>query len=255
MIDINEEIELSHKIKDGDSSAAKKLVEGNLRFIISVAKQYQNKGIPLVDLIQSGVEGAMKAAYLWDETRGFKFISYAVWWIRQAIMQSISSECRTVRLPMNYISLYNKINKVSEKFEQQELRNPSVEEIEELSDLPNSKISATLSSGSRSVSFDTPFKDEEAGTLLDVIPNENAENSDLNVIQSSVSKEIEIMIDSLPDRERDILRMTFGIGMVSMQFKEIASRFGIGYERARQIECEALAKIKSKYGDELRELL
>ena len=255
MVDAEEEIELAKRIKNGDKLALDKLISANLRFVISVAKQYQNKGIPLVDLIQAGNLGICEAAKRWDETRGFKFISYAVWWIRQSIIQSISSECRTVRVPMNQIVYMNRINKTAEKFEQENERKPSIEELESETGIPADKISLNMSSISKTLSLDTPFKDEEASCLLDVLPNANSDNTDEKLIQSSISQELEDVLDKLSFRERDILRMSFGLGMTPMQNEEIASRFGIGCERVRQIQHEAIDKIRTNYSYLLKELL
>ena len=255
MIDINKEIELSRRVKKGDMKAADELVKANLRFVISVAKQYQNKGLPLVDLIQEGCIGVIEASRRYDESKGFRFISYAVWWIRQAIIHAISDQCRTVRVPMSQVVYMNKISKATEKFEQKYGRKPLPEEIEPETNLTSDKISFTLSSSSRSVSLETPFNDEEAGCLLDVIPNSNSEDTDKTLIQSSISQELEDVLDKLSFRERDILRMSFGLGMMPMQNEEIASRFGIGCERVRQIQHEAIDKIKSKYSHLLKDLL
>lgn len=255
MIDINEEIALTKRIKEGDQKAINKLVTANLRFVISVAKQYQNKGLPLVDLIQEGNLGIVEAAKRYDETRGFKFISYAVWWIRQAIMHAISDQCRTVRIPMSQVVYMNKINKATEKFEQKYGRKPSPKEIEADTNLSSDKISFTLSSYSRAISLETPFKDEEDGCLLDVIPNSNSDDTDKLLIQDSISKELEDVLNKLSFRERDILRMSFGLGMSVMQNEEIASRLGVGCERVRQIQHEAIEKIKLNYSDALRGLL
>lgn len=255
LIDINEEIALTKKIKEGDKAAVDALVKANLRFVISVAKQYQNKGLDLVDLVQEGNIGLIEAAKRYDETRGFRFISYAVWWIRQSIMHAISDQCRTVRIPMSQVVYMNKINKATAKFEQEHDRKPSPEEIEEETNLSSDKISFTLSSSSRAVSLETPFKDEEAGCLLDVLPNENCEDTDRQLAQSSVSQELEDVLNKLSFRERDILKMAFGLGMTPMQNEEIASRFGIGCERVRQIQHEAIDEIKTNYRHLLKELL
>lgn len=255
LIDINEEIALTKRIKEGDKTAIDELVKANLRFVISVAKQYQNKGLDLVDLVQEGNIGLIEAARRYDETRGFRFISYAVWWIRQSIMHAISDQCRTVRIPMSQVVYMNKINKATAKFEQEHGRKPSPEEIEEETNLSSDKISFTLSSSSRSVSLETPFKDEEAGCLLDVLPNTNSEDADGGLIQSSISQELEDVLNRLSFRERDTLRMSFGLGVAPMQNEEIASRFGIGCERVRQIQHEAIDKIKTNYGHLLKELL
>lgn len=254
-ISVEEETELARRIKEGDQSASDKLVRANLRFVISVAKQYQNKGLPLVDLIQAGNEGLIEASTRWDETRGFKFISYAVWWIRQSIIRAISEQCRTVRVPMNQIVYMNKISKTTEKFEQENERKPSIEELESETGIPTDKISLNMSSISKTLSLDIPFKDEEAGCLLDVMPNENSPDADNIVMGESISKELEIVLSSLSYREGDILRMIFGLGMSPMTMEEIASRFGVGAERVRQIQHEALEKIRLNYSDTLRELL
>ena len=255
MIDINKEIELSRRVKKGDMKAADELVKANLRFVISVAKQYQNKGLPLVDLIQEGCIGVIEASRRYDESKGFRFISYAVWWIRQAIIHAISDQCRTVRVPMSQVVYMNKISKATEKFEQEYGRKPLPEEIESETNLTSDKISFTLSSSSRSVSLETPFNSEEAGCLLDVIPNSNSDDTDKTLIQDSISQELEDVLDKLSFRERDILRMSFGLGMMPMQNEEIASRFGIGCERVRQIQHEAIDKIKSNYSYLLKDLL
>lgn len=255
LISLEEEVELAQRIKQGDRLAADKLICANLRFVISVAKQYQNKGLPLVDLIQAGNEGLIEASTRWDETRGFKFISYAVWWIRQAIMYAISDQCRTIRVPMNQIVYMNKISKAIEKLEQEHNRKPSVEEIETETNLTSDRISFTLSSSNKSVSLETPFNDEDAGCLLDVIPNSNSDNADKTLIQDSVSQELEDVLNKLSFRERDVLKMSFGLGMPIMQNEEIASRFGISSERVRQIQHEAIEKIRLNYSDVLRGLL
>ena len=255
MIDADEEIELSKRVKQGDERAANKLVEANLRFVISVAKQYQNKGLPLVDLIQEGCVGVITASRLFDESKGFKFISFAVWWIRQAIIKAITDQCRTVRIPMNQVAYMSKINKVIDKFEQEYGRKPSLEEIENSIDLNPSKINLAMSSINKSISLDNPFKDEECSTLLDVIPNENSENSDEDVVQNNALNIINNVLNNLSFRERDVLRMLYGIEMQPMQNEEIANRFGISCERVRQIQKGALEKIRLKYGDELKELL
>lgn len=255
MIDINKEIELSKRVKEGDEVAANELVKANLRFVISVAKQYQNKGLPLVDLIQEGCLGLIQASKLYDESKGFKFISFAVWWIRQAIMKAITDQCRTVRIPMNQVAYVSKINKVMDKFEQENGRKPSIEELEDITDLSSSKINLAISSANRSVSLDTPFKDEEASSLLDVIPNENSEESDISLVRRNNLIIINDILSNLSFRERDVIRMTYGLEMNPMQNEEIANRFGISCERVRQIQKEAIEKIRSEYSDELKELL
>lgn len=255
MITPEKEIELTRRIKLGDKAAANELVTANLRFVISVAKQYQNKGLDLVDLIQEGNIGMLEAAYKFDETRGYRFISYAVWWIRQSIMRAISEQCRTVRVPMSQIVNMSKINKMSEKFEQKNGRVPSMEEIEEETNLNRKKINMSLASTYRSVSLESPLRDEDVSCLLDVLPNDNLESTDTTALKSDLILEIERILSKLSYREQDVLRMSFGIGVQAMSNDEIASRFGIGGERVRQIQHSAINHIKNKYKNELSELL
>ena len=255
MITPEKEVELTKRIKLGDKAAANELVTANLRFVISVAKQYQNKGLDLVDLIQEGNIGMLEAAYKFDETRGYRFISYAVWWIRQSIMRAISEQCRTVRVPMSQIVKMSKINKMSEKFEQKNGRAPSMEEIEEETNLNRKKINMSLSSTYRSVSLESPLRDEDVSCLLDVLPNDNSESTDTTALKSDLIIEIEHILSKLSYREQDVLRMSFGIGVQAMSNDEIANRFGIGGERIRQIQHSAISHIRNKYKNELSELL
>lgn len=255
MITPEKEIELTKRIKLGDKAAANELVTANLRFVISVAKQYQNKGLDLVDLIQEGNIGMLEAAYKFDETRGYRFISYAVWWIRQSIMRAISEQCRTVRVPMSQIVNMSKINKMSEKFEQKNGRAPSMEEIEEETNLNRKKINMSLASTYRSVSLESPLRDEDVSCLLDVLPNDNSESTDTTALKSDLIIEIERILSKLSYREQDVLRMSFGIGVQAMSNDEIANRFGIGGERIRQIQHSAISHIRNKYKNELSELL
>ena len=255
MITPEKEVELTKRIKLGDKAAANELVTANLRFVISVAKQYQNKGLDLVDLIQEGNIGMLEAAYKFDETRGYRFISYAVWWIRQSIMRAISEQCRTVRVPMSQIVNMSKINKMSEKFEQKNGRAPSMEEIEEETNLNGKKINMSLASTYRSVSLESPLRDENVSCLLDVLPNDNSESTDTTALKSDLIIEIERILSKLSYREQDVLRMSFGIGVQAMSNDEIANRFGIGGERIRQIQHSAISHIRNKYKNELSELL
>lgn len=255
MITPEKEVELTKRIKLGDKAAANELVTANLRFVISVAKQYQNKGLDLVDLIQEGNIGMLEAAYKFDETRGYRFISYAVWWIRQSIMRAISEQCRTVRVPMSQIVNMSKINKMSDKFEQKNGRAPSMEEIEEETNLNRKKINMSLSSTYRSVSLESPLRDEDVSCLLDVLPNDNSESTDTTALKSDLIIEIEHILSKLSYREQDVLRMSFGIGVQAMSNDEIANRFGIGGERIRQIQHSAISHIRNKYKNELSELL
>lgn len=255
MITPEEEIKLAKKIQKGDINAENQLVKANLRFVISVAKQYQNKGLDLVDLIQEGNCGLIESARRYDPTKGYKFISYAVWWIRQAIMKAISDQCRTVRVPMNQIANMSKISKVSEKFEQENGRIPSRDELELLTDLNSKKIDLSYLSTYRSISLETPLCGEDTSSLLDVIPNENAVNCDSNLIKSDLQREVDRIVTKLPPRESDIIRMYFGIDVQQMSNDEIANRFGIGTERVRQLVHSGIDRIKKRFKNNLLELL
>lgn len=251
----DEEIELTKKVKEGDERATKKLIESNLRFVISVAKQYQGKGIPLVDLIQEGNLGLIQSARLFDPDKGFRFISYAVWWIRQAIMKAISEQCRTIRVPMSQVVYLNKINKASEKFEQLNGRKPFAEELEEETEIEANKINNAIVSVGRTVPLESPLKDEEVSCLLDIIPDEGAIPADSDATRNDLSNSIEAILAKLSYRDSDILRMSFGIGMQPMPNDEIANRFGIGTERVRQIQHSAINFIRKNYINDLKELL
>lgn len=255
MISPEEEIELSKKIQNGDKTAESKLVKANLRFVISVAKQYQNKGLDLVDLIQEGNLGLIEGARRYNPDRGIKFISYAVWWIRQSILKAISDQCRTVRVPMGQIVNMNKISKVSEKFEQEHGRNPSTIELEDLVNLDSKKIGLSFSSTYKSVSLESPFSDGENGNLLDIIPNTNADECDKGLYQNDLIKIMDKIISKLPCRDSDVIRLLYGIGTQQMTIDEIANRFGVGCERIRQIQHNAIKRLRTKYKKELFELL
>lgn len=250
-----EEVELTKRVKSGDEKATKKLIESNLRFVISVAKQYQGKGLPLIDLIQEGNCGLIQSARLFDPSKGFRFISYAVWWIRQSIMKAISEQCRTIRIPMSQVVYINKINKATERFEQLNGRKPSLEELEEETKIEASKINSTMASAGRSVSLESPLKDEEISCLLDIIPDEGATPADSDATRNDLSNGIEAILAKLSYRDSDILRMSFGIGMQPMPNDEIANRFGIGTERVRQIQHSAINFIRKNYINDLKELL
>ena len=255
LIPPEEEIRLAKLIKTGDKTALNKLVKANLRFVVSVAKQYQNQGISLIDLINEGNIGLIKAAEKFDETRGFKFISYAVWWIRQSILQALADQSRTVRLPLNQVSALNKINKTISKFEQVNERKPSLEELEAETGIPAEKISEILSTSTNCVSVDTPFKDEEEGCLLDIIPNENSPRADDSLIKESVSQEIAIILDRLTIREQAIIRMFFGLGVKEMSLEDIGKKFGLTSERARQIKEKVLKDLRTNYYSEIKNLI
>lgn len=255
LLTVEKEKELINRIKSGDKKAEGELIEANLRFVISVAKQYQNKGLPLVDLIQEGNLGMIQSIKHFNPDKGFKFISYAVWWIRQAIIKAISEQCRTIRVPANQAASINKINKAVEHFEQLYGRKPSTGELVELIDLDYDKVCLTMTLMNRSVSLESPIKDEDTSCLLDIIPNENTMSTDMEVSKDDLSNEIERILSKLSFRDRDIIRMSFGIGMNPMSNEEIAKRFGISSERVRQIQHGALGKIREKYSDTLRGLL
>jgi RNA polymerase primary sigma factor len=245
LISVEEEVELAQRIKKGDQEALEKLTRANLRFVVSVAKQYQNQGLSLPDLINEGNLGLIKAAEKFDETRGFKFISYAVWWIRQSILQALAEQSRIVRLPLNQVGSLNKINKALSKFEQENERMPSPEELAEILDIPREKISDTLRVSGRHVSVDAPFVEGEDNSLLDVLPNNDSPNADSGLVNESLNKEIERALSSLTERERDIVKYFFGIGCQEMTLEEIGEKFNLTRERVRQIKEKAIRKLRN----------
>jgi RNA polymerase primary sigma factor len=244
LITVEEEVELAQRIKKGDHAALEKLTRANLRFVVSVAKQYQNQGLSLPDLINEGNLGLIKAAEKFDETRGFKFISYAVWWIRQSILQALAEQSRIVRLPLNQVGSLNKINKAFSKFEQEHERKPSPEELAETLDLPADKVADTLKVSGRHISVDAPFVDGEDNSLLDVLPNTDSPNADRSLIMESLSREIDRSLATLTERESDIVRLFFGIGCQDMTLEEIGERFGLTRERVRQIKEKAIRRLR-----------
>lgn len=244
LITVEEEVELAQRIKKGDQEALEKLTKANLRFVVSVAKQYQNQGLSLPDLINEGNLGLIKAAEKFDETRGFKFISYAVWWIRQSILQALAEQSRIVRLPLNQVGSLNKINKAFARFEQENERTPSPEELANVLDLPKEKVSDTLRVSGRHVSVDAPFSDGEDNNLLDVLVNADSPNADRGLINESLSTEVERALATLTDRERDIIRYFFGIGCPEMTLEEIGEKFGLTRERVRQIKEKAIRRLR-----------
>ena len=244
LITVEEEVELAQRIKKGDQEALEKLTKANLRFVVSVAKQYQNQGLSLPDLINEGNLGLIKAAEKFDETRGFKFISYAVWWIRQSILQALAEQSRIVRLPLNQVGSLNKINKAFARFEQENERTPSPEELANVLDLPKEKVSDTLRVSGRHVSVDAPFSDGEDNSLLDVLVNTDSPNADRGLINESLSTEVERALATLTDRERDIIRYFFGIGCPEMTLEEIGEKFGLTRERVRQIKEKAIRRLR-----------
>ena len=245
LIVVEEEVELAQKIRNGDRRALDKLVRANLRFVVSVAKQYQNQGLSLPDLINEGNLGLIKAAEKFDETRGFKFISYAVWWIRQSILQALAEQARIVRLPLNQVGSLNKINKAYQRFEQEFERKPSAEELAELLDIPVDKIADTLKMSGRQVSVDAPFVEGEDNSLIDVMVNEDSPNADHTLINESLSREIDRALATLTPREADILRKFFGIGVPEKTLEEIGIELHLTRERVRQIKEKAIRRLKS----------
>jgi RNA polymerase primary sigma factor len=244
LITVEEEVELAQRIKKGDQAALEKLTRANLRFVVSVAKQYQNQGLSLPDLINEGNLGLIKAAEKFDETRGFKFISYAVWWIRQSILQALAEQSRIVRLPLNQVGSLNKINKAFSKFEQEHERKPSPEELADSLELPADKVADTLRVSGRHISVDAPFVEGEDNSLLDVLVNNDSPNADRSLIMESLAREIERALATLTERESDIIRMFFGIGCQEMTLEEIGERFGLTRERVRQIKEKAIRRLR-----------
>ncbi len=244
LITVEEEVELAQRIKKGDRAALEKLTRANLRFVVSVAKQYQNQGLSLPDLINEGNLGLIKAAEKFDETRGFKFISYAVWWIRQSILQALAEQSRIVRLPLNQVGSLNKINKAFSKFEQENERQPTPEELAEALDLPKEKVADTLRVSGRHVSVDAPFVDGEDNSLLDVLVNNDSPNADNTLINESLSREVDRALATLTERERDIIKLFFGIATQEMTLEEIGEKFGLTRERVRQIKEKAIRRLR-----------
>jgi RNA polymerase primary sigma factor len=244
LITVEDEVELAQRIRKGDQEALEKLTRANLRFVVSVAKQYQNQGLSLPDLIIEGNLGLIKAAEKFDETRGFKFISYAVWWIRQSILQALAEQSRIVRLPLNQVGSLNKINKALNKFEQENERMPSPDELADILDIPREKIADTLRVSGRHVSVDAPFVDGEDNSLLDVLVNNDSPNADRGLVNESLNKEIERALSTLTERERDIVKDFFGIGTSEMTLEEIGEKFGLTRERVRQIKEKAIRRLR-----------
>jgi RNA polymerase primary sigma factor len=245
LITAEEEVVLAKKIKDGDQSALEKLTRANLRFVVSVAKQYQNQGLSLPDLINEGNLGLIKAAKRFDETRGFKFISYAVWWIRQSILQALAEQSRIVRLPLNQVGSLNKINKAYSKLEQEFEREPSAEELADILDLPIDKVSDTMKVSGRHVSMDAPFANGEESSLLDVLVNLDSPKADSGLMNESLSKEIDRALSTLTERERDVVKLFFGIGLNhGLTLEEIGDKFDLTRERVRQIKEKAIRRLR-----------
>ncbi len=245
LITAEEEVVLAKKIRDGDQAALGKLTKSNLRFVVSVAKQYQNQGLSLPDLINEGNLGLIKAATRFDETRGFKFISYAVWWIRQSILQALAEQSRIVRLPLNQVGSLNKINKAFSKLEQEFERAPTAEELAKLLEIPEDKVADTMRVSGRHVSMDAPFQVGEDNNLLDVLVNPDAPKTDSHLMTESLQKEIERSLSTLTERESDVVRLFFGIGIPhGLTLEEIGAKFDLTRERVRQIKEKAIRRLR-----------
>lgn len=239
-----EEVELAQRIRKGDKKALERLTRANLRFVVSVAKQYQTQGIDLPDLINEGNMGLIKAAKRFDETRGFKFISYAVWWIRQSILQAIAAQGRLIRLPANQIGVVNKITRILNKFEQENERIPNIDELAHEVDLSEEHIEEALSLSFRQVSMDSPFKDDEGVSLLDVMPSTNVPSTDKSLVDESLKEEISRALKVLSEREQKVLCAYYGIGQLEMSLEEIGDKFGLSRERVRQIKEKAIRNLR-----------
>ena len=244
MISVEEEVELAQRIRKGDRKALERLTRANLRFVVSVAKQYQNQGLSLPDLINEGNLGLIKAAEKFDETRGFKFISYAVWWIRQSILQAIAEQSRIVRLPLNQVGSVNKINRMLSKFEQENERRPSIEEISQETNLPEEKVDEAMSANTRHVSVDAPFVDGDEGSLLDILVNEASPMADRQLVIESLQAEIKQALRILNERERNVIEAFFGIDGPEMTLEEIGEKYGLTRERVRQIKEKAIRRLR-----------
>tara|TARA_B110000858_G_scaffold182302_1_gene221566 strand:- start:1619 stop:2482 length:864 start_codon:yes stop_codon:yes gene_type:complete len=239
------EVELAQRIKKGDQIALEKLTKANLRFVVSVSKQYQNQGLTLPDLINEGNLGLIKAAQRFDETRGFKFISYAVWWIRQSILQALAEQSRIVRLPLNQVGSLNKINKAFSRLEQEFERPPSSDELATALDLSEEKVKDTMKISGRHVSVDAPFVDGEDNSLLDVMVNNDSPKADLVLMRESLQREIERSLSTLSDREKDVVMLFFGIGRQhGLTLEEIGTKFDLTRERVRQIKEKAIRRLR-----------
>jgi RNA polymerase primary sigma factor len=247
----DEEVELARRIKKGDKTALEKLTKANLRFVVSVAKQYQNQGLSLPDLINEGNLGLIKAAEKFDETRGFKFISYAVWWIRQSIMQAIADQSRLVRLPLNKVGSLNKIYKAYSELEQENERAPSTDELADKVDLPEDKVTKVMQLSGRPLSVDAPFADGEDHSLLDVIENKESPVADSELLRESLKKEVKRTLSVLPEKERKVIEAYYGIGQRQKSLEEIGESMGLNRERIRQIKEQGIKHLRNSSKNKL----
>jgi len=246
LITTEEEVDLAQRIKKGDQEALEKLTKANLRFVVSVAKQYQHQGLSLPDLINEGNLGLIKAAQKFDETKGFKFISYAVWWIRQCILQALAEQSRIVRLPLNKIGALNKMNKAFSQLEQVHEREPSADELAEALELPNDKVYSTMELSGRHLSVDAPFQEGEDNNLLDVLSNPDNPSTDQTLMQESLRQEIDRTLNTLPEKEKKVIISFYGIGRKPLSLEEIGDSLGISRERTRQIKEKAIKHLRQR---------
>lgn len=247
LISPEEEVKLAVLIRQGNQSALDKLTKANLRFVVSVAKQYQNQGLTLPDLINEGNVGLIKAAQRFDETRGFKFISYAVWWVRQSILQALAEQSRIVRLPLNKVGLTNRISKAFSQLEQEYEREPTTEEIAQLLDIETEEVASTLSASARHISMDQPFSEGEEGSLIDVLENPNSDSTDMHLVfYASLTEEINRSLSTLTERQKEVIRYFFGIGVDhALSLEDIGERYNLTRERVRQIKDKAITKLRT----------
>ena len=251
LLTAEEEIALARKIKEGDKDALQKLTRANLRFVVSVAKQYQHQGLSLPDLINEGNIGLIKAAEKFDDTRGFKFISYAVWWIRQSIMQALADQSRLVRLPLNQVGSVNKINKISNKFEQEFERKPSIAEIAEEINLSHERVSDAIKGNNRHVSMDAPLTDGNDNGLADLLQGNDGQDIDTHLLLESLREELKLALNILDERERFVIEAFYGINQPEMTLQEIGAKKGLTRERARQIREKAIRKLRKNTQNKL----
>ena len=251
LLTIDEEVELAQRIRNGDRKALDRLTKANLRFVVSVAKQYQNQGLSLPDLINEGNLGLIRAAEKFDETRGFKFISYAVWWIRQSILQAIAEQSRIVRIPLNQAGAVTRISRVLSQFEQENERRPNTLEIAERTDMPEEKVGEAMQMNGHHVSVDAPFVEGEDNSLLDVMVNDNAPMADRGLLMESLRAEIKAALQILTDRERNVIVAFFGIDQPEMTLEEIGTKYGLTRERVRQIKEKAIRRLRANTKNKL----
>lgn len=256
MVSTDEEVELAKRIRQGDKDALEKLVKANLRFVVSVAKQYQGQGLELTDLINEGNVGLINAAMKFDETRGFKFISYAVWWVRQSILQALADKSRLVRLPLNQIGYVSKVNHFYHDFMQKNNRTPSLDEVADALGMEKSKVNAALLTSGKHISMNAPLIDDEDSCLLDLLTNDDKGNADSSLISDSLKEEVHHALDLLPERESQVIRMYFGINTPELSLEEIGEKLNLSRERVRQIKEKALTLLRNaQIGSVLKEYL